>query len=640
MEYLIGKRRVRPAPSQAIGKGGEADVYNIGEGLALKVFKPPTHPDFAGLPDEQRNAQRRIEEHQAKLPSFPKGLPDHVIVPVELALTRANKVAGYTMRLLSGADVILNFAKKDWRQGNPQVTDHRILKVFRDLHTTVGALHETDVIIGDFNDLNVMVIGEEAFLIDADSMQFGQFPCRVFTERFVDPRLCDPTKNHPLLVSQHDCGSDWFAYSVMLFQSLLWVGPYGGVYKATQGEPKVGPGERSLKGISILHPNGINYPRPARKPELLPDDLLHYFFEVFEKGHRGVFPVSLLEVLRWTTCTNCGAIHARSSCPLCKMAAPTAVIQRVVIHGRVKATTVFPSSHARGTVLKAVVENGKLKWIYEEQGMLKRETGDVVTRGQLTKGMKFAISGERTLVGMGEKLILFEQNKAPKAIEVDQHGSSPVFDSNTDHVYWSRAGELQRDGILGVDTPERIGNVLQGQSLIWTGETFGFGFYRAGDLFQAFVFDTKNRNSLNDNVKFPRIRGQLVDAHCQFSSQRAWVFTTTQESGRLVNRCVVLDNNGSIQAEAEAEAGDGSWLGNIRGHCATTLPGKGGTVRHVLFVPTDEGMVRIEAENGNINETVQFPDTKQWVDSSTHLYLTQDGIAAVTPHSITILQMS
>ena len=41
--------------------------------------------------------------------------------------------------------------------------------------------------VGDFNDLNILVTGTDAWLIDADSFQFGTYLSPVFTERFLDP---------------------------------------------------------------------------------------------------------------------------------------------------------------------------------------------------------------------------------------------------------------------------------------------------------------------------------------------------------------------------------------------------------------------------------------------------------------------
>ena len=64
-------------------------------------------------------------------------------------------------------------------------------------------------------------------LIDVDSYQFGGFTCSMFSERFVDPRLCDAQQLVP--VRPHDAESDWFAFAVMAFRSLLGVGPWSQV---------------------------------------------------------------------------------------------------------------------------------------------------------------------------------------------------------------------------------------------------------------------------------------------------------------------------------------------------------------------------------------------------------------------------
>ena len=73
--YTMGGHSVRAAPSMAIGKGGEADVYDIGKGRALKIYKPPNHPDFDGEPVEQEGARLRLAERQRKLVDFPTTLP-------------------------------------------------------------------------------------------------------------------------------------------------------------------------------------------------------------------------------------------------------------------------------------------------------------------------------------------------------------------------------------------------------------------------------------------------------------------------------------------------------------------------------------------------------------------------------------
>src|SRR3989344_2896653 len=209
-EVLIGKgrKKFRPDPSKSIGKGGEADIYDVGDGMALKVFKTPDHPDFDGLPHEQEGARARIAEHQRKLPAFPLNLPIHMVAPQELAYGRDGSIVGYVMPFKRGAEVLLRYSEVNFRQGG--IPDNVVVEIFRDLHSTVRQVHSKGIVLGDFNDLNVLVKDAEAYIIDADSCQFGQFLCRVFTERFVDPLLCDPKEDRLLLYKPHNEMSDWY----------------------------------------------------------------------------------------------------------------------------------------------------------------------------------------------------------------------------------------------------------------------------------------------------------------------------------------------------------------------------------------------------------------------------------------------
>src|SRR5687768_3972308 len=117
-------------------------------------------------------------------------LPTQVIRTDELATDGAGQtVLGYTMRLLSSAEALQRYGDRTFRAS---VSGGDVAGIFRDLDGTVAGLHRAGVVIGDFNDQNVLVTGGRAWLIDADSLQFGPFFCTVYTERFLDPLLCDP----------------------------------------------------------------------------------------------------------------------------------------------------------------------------------------------------------------------------------------------------------------------------------------------------------------------------------------------------------------------------------------------------------------------------------------------------------------
>src|SRR5262245_11619479 len=117
MNVYVAGRKVRLDPAQSIGKGGEADVYAIGGGRALKLFKPPDHPDLDADPAAQQAARDRLDEHQEKLRAFPQGLPGRVVAPDGLAMDAAGqRVLGYTMSLVDRAEVLLRYGERPFRQ--------------------------------------------------------------------------------------------------------------------------------------------------------------------------------------------------------------------------------------------------------------------------------------------------------------------------------------------------------------------------------------------------------------------------------------------------------------------------------------------------------------------------------------------
>ena len=176
--YLRGKR-VKLDPTRSLGKGGEADVFDLGGGRALKLFKTPDHPDYQGLPNEQKAAAQRIALHQGKLRAFPVGLPRQVIAPEELATDRSGRVVvGYAMPIVAPAQPLLRYGDPGFRRAG--VPSRDVVKLFREIHAAVSAIHAAGVVIGDFNDLNVLVTtGVQPRFIDADSFQFGttRVPC-------------------------------------------------------------------------------------------------------------------------------------------------------------------------------------------------------------------------------------------------------------------------------------------------------------------------------------------------------------------------------------------------------------------------------------------------------------------------------
>jgi len=612
--YVAG-RKLKIDPASSIGKGGEADVFDIGGGQALKLFKPPDHPDFEGDPGAQAGAKQRLDEHQQKLRAFPLSMPPRVIAPDELALHAPNgRVCGYTMRRLQGTEVLLRYGERGFRQG---VANEQVLAIFRDLHQTVEALHRGGIVIGDFNDLNVLAAGGEAYLIDADSMQFGTYLCPVFTERFVDPRLCNPLLTQLVLAQPHTMDSDWYAFTAMVMRSLLFVEPYGGVFRPADPAQQVTPGARPLRRITVFHPE-VRYPKPAERWDVLPDDLLHRFHAVFVKDERGAFPLALLEATQWTRCTACGREHARALCPYCTGVPPAAVRDVTRVRGEVTSHRVFTTA---GTILEAECHDGRLRLLYQDGDVVRREDGTAVFGGRAGGGFRLRLAGRRTLVGRGPSVVALDTGGAAERWAVDTVNGEAAFETNGRHVYRVHEGRLVREGAVG---PERIGDVLAGQTALWVGAEFGFGFYRAGQLQVSFVFDAE-RGGLNDGVPVPRFGGQLTAARAVFGAGRCWFLTASHENGRAVHRCTVITKDGRVIASAVGGASDGTWLGHI-GHACTA--------GHALLVPTDDGIVRVEIDGASIVKTKEFPDTEPFVDAGSRLVAGADGLYVVDAHEV------
>lgn len=621
----LNGRLLRLSEGKLVSEGGEAKIYNIGNGQVFKLYKQPDHPDFHNDPVQQQLVQEKLSQLQHKLRDFPAGLPDRVVLPTALGLDNQNQVVGYAMPFLDNANLLWSYTQRSFRQ--TVILNHMIVPILKDLHQTVTQVHHANVVIADFNILNVLIQNSQAYLIDCDSFQWGRYLVRMFTSRYVDPLLCvwDPQIGIPTLNRAHNPLSDWYAFTVMVMETFLLVDPYQGVYRPKDPKQRIPKEMRPLKRVTIFNPEVV-YPKPAIPYEVLPDELLDYLVATFTKDLRTEFPLSLLDNLRWTVCTNCGTEHARPICPSCAHVSEASVKQRVTIRGNVTATRIF---HTNGLILYATVQGNTLRYLYHD-GSLRREDNSIVSNSPLDPTIRYRIQGSRTLLakksGDYASLVVTQPGHAPEITVTSLFGNLPVLDANGTHRFWLQSGSIYKDGALG---PEHVGDVLMGQTLFWVGEKLGFGFYRANQVTVGFVFNTQ-LPGINDNVKLPPIKGQLIDSTCVFSGERIWFFTSTQSGGKTLNRCYVIGADGKVIATAEATEGDGSWLSSIRGKCA---------VADYLLAPTDDGVVRLEVDRDQVVVTKSFPDTEPFVDSGSFLFPSNEGLVVVRSKDVFVLQI-
>lgn len=588
MELYLDQKKVRVTDADLLGEGGEARVYRCKD-LALKVFHAID--------------RAKIE----KLLAFPKKLPAAVVAPVALVMDVKGAILGYAMPAVPGAEEVARLSQRRWREG--AVSNEEVQSLFRTLGGVLGEVHAAGVVIGDFNDGNVLFRGSTPFLIDADSMQFAGLPCTVGHERFLDPRLYGVDL---AAAPRFEPGTDWYAWHVLLFSSLLYVHPFGGIHR------KLGTALRRAEARhSVLRPD-VTFPRHAVHYRVLPDDALAWFERVFEKDERGAPPPSLLQ-LKWSRC-KCGLEHARAACPECQTAGPAR--QALRSHGRCTARSVFRTP---GRILAAAMRGG-LRIVYEEAGVVRREDGAEVMAGVVAAGTRFFIGGASTWVADPRGTVTRIENGrvAERTSTGLRRGTSPVFAASSSAAYRTEA-----DWLIDEVTGSRIGQVLEGQTWIWTGERLGFGFYRAGGFTFGFIVQP-GRAGLRE-VKLPHLKGRLVDADAVFDDAHVLLSCVLEADGKETTWLWLFAADGTLRAEASGPRAE-RMFGGARGRAL--LHGR-------VVAATDEGLLSLKTDGARLIEGTLFADAEPFVSAGDELYPQADGsLYAVGTREVVQLTLS
>ncbi len=418
-------------------------------------------------------------------------------------------------------------------------------------------------------------------------MQFGGYPCPVGHERFLDPRLYGADLSAS---PRFDDGSDWYAFAVLLFQSLLSVHPFGGTHA------KLPTLLRRAEARHSLMQSDVVVPRLAVPPKVLPDDLLHWFLAVFEKDARQTFPASLLQ-LAWTQCA-CGLEHARAVCPECR-ALGSLVTRRVLrSKGRCTARTAFETS---GRVVHAAMQGG-LRYLAEENGTLRREDGTIISTSLSGSHRKFGIAGAVTWIADGEGHVeKWQGDRLVERASTGLRGSWPVLATSMTATY-----RQDQAWLIEQQTGARAGQVLEGQTWLWTGERLCLGFYRAGGLTVAFL--TRIGKSGLKQLEGITWTGRILDADAVFDAKHALLTVVCDDGGKDVVHRWLIDESGTVLAKSR---------GGARGHAAL-LAGR-------VVLATDAGLVALKVDTGVLIEAMQFPDTQPFVSAGDELLPNTDG---------------
>jgi hypothetical protein len=207
--FEVGRRDREYVLCRELGNGGEGAVFEVGTPDGPRACK--IH--HAAVPAEA--AKRKV---QAMLAACPP--PPRCAWPDRLVMDDAGRYRGFLMPLAPGRPLADLLADPDELLAeSPGWTRRHWVDVLLDLLGVVADLSARRYRMGDLKPENVMVDGTSVRLVDCDSLEFDGFPCPVWDDRFLSPRLARllAGDRRPARTD----ADDQFALAVLVFLTLM-----------------------------------------------------------------------------------------------------------------------------------------------------------------------------------------------------------------------------------------------------------------------------------------------------------------------------------------------------------------------------------------------------------------------------------
>ena len=327
-----------------IGSGGEGEVFKLPDqaGKVAKLYR-------TGSPlccDKQERKLKLLIEKQAASYMDQKLV---ATLPEELLYTEDGKFIGYIMPQCNSTVKIYSVEREtDRKQLFPAMTYTGLIAIAYNLASVVAHLHKNDVIIGDFNQNNILVNADGTVcLIDCDSFDVTDpisgehFPCTVGYAELLAPEL--QTKQLSRERFTKEC--DYFTLAIHIFRLLMLnADPFSSTPSQTSSRstekstPANGIYDAILNG-ECVYVRSIPHktiPSWSMTMEFLPKQIQELFGRVFDYdansfrqkiAHRPTpvqWKIALLEFHRMQTVTcpkDPSHVYMASlgaSCPFCK----------------------------------------------------------------------------------------------------------------------------------------------------------------------------------------------------------------------------------------------------------------------------------------------------------------------------------
>lgn len=584
--YLNGTR-INVDPSNNLGTGGQAVVVRHNN-LAFKIWRQP-----------DTNAQARLKYYLSRR----WFTPPTVLLPIN-ALTDSphGQTIGFTMKLLpDGFRELATLFNKKLRAINNIETD-TVVAIFKHATSVLNANHQQNLIVGDLSGRNVSYIVDPSvttYWYDTDSYHLPGYPCPVWTLPFVDPLLLlsTPSGSSP----QFTAATDWYGLTVSLFWALTFSHPFHGDHPRT---PEVT--DKAIAGLWLYHKDVI--PNPiALHPEVLSDELLQFFWKVFEKQVRQPIDPLLLDqyASHLVQCSSCGVYYSqtRSACPQCTTTSAAPIFTGISFHQLLDTS---------GPIVFVRYQNQKLFAVSRTkrgyQLNIKPADGPV-TRINLPftrSDLHFDLLSDRCLVIStpgSTALQLWDINVSPPQLltttstMIFAGNQSPAFRATSSSLLRFAGnqflqGQLERGLLLERALPLQVS---RDQTWFWADPQTDLivGLYRIFDQFQFWLITKKGRFEID--VPQLTLGQSLLDITVKFCPESVLVRRLVRDHNSDFVFTDVFDLRGSILISRREP---------ISALPISTI--HGATYSHLtLWLPTDTGLVRQDLQSGKIDQIMR-----------------------------------
>lgn len=280
----VGRRRLQGH----VGRGGQADVYRIGEAGGVELVVKLFHK-------AQGQLERKLGRMLASRPEDPGRAREHRALAWPTHMVRDSSkgtFVGYAMPFVSRMKPLHTVLVPSTRMRElPEFTLKHLIRTGRNLAAAVAACHKTGYVVGDLNETNILVASNALItMVDTDSFQVPAgdsdgsrvYVCPVGRPEYTPPELQGRDFSRFTRTEVHDR----FGLAVLLFQ-LLQDGRFPYDVRGGPGIPD-NPAERLKRG---LFPHALDGdprclpPVGVRPFEALHPALIALLRRAFEDGH-------------------------------------------------------------------------------------------------------------------------------------------------------------------------------------------------------------------------------------------------------------------------------------------------------------------------------------------------------------------